>query len=119
MLDVCILLSTCKRSLSDFFLFSFSLKKKKKNQKIKNHPFILTYTRGRAPARGERVCRCGYCTYDVQYVHMYMYMYEVDRVYGLTESGKNLSLSLSLFLPGLGWVGPWEWGGAGTETVEH
>lgn len=41
---------------------------------------------------------------------MYMYMYEVDRVYGLTESGKNLSLSLSLFLPGLGWVGPWEWG---------
>lgn len=26
---------------------------------------------------------------------MYMYMYEVDRVYGLTESGKNLSLSLA------------------------
>lgn len=45
-------------------------------------------------------------------------MYEVDRVYGLTESGKNLSLSLSLLARARmgGTVGM---GGAETETVEH
>lgn len=46
---------------------------------------------------------------------MYMYMYEVDRVYGLTESGKNLSLSLSLLARArMGGMG-----GAGTERFEH
>lgn len=52
---------------------------------------------------------------------MYMYMYEVDRVYGLTESGKNLSLSLSLSLlaRARGMGGTVGMGGAETETVEH
>lgn len=47
---------------------------------------------------------------------MYMYMYEVDRVYGLTQSGKNLSLSLARARGMGGTVGM---GGAETETVEH
>lgn len=38
-------------------------------------------------------------------------MYEVDRVYGLTESGKNLSLFLFLLARAGGMGG---WGGAGT-----
>lgn len=73
--------------------FSFFEKGKKKS---KNHPFILTYTRGRTPARAESGCVDVGTVHTTYSIHVHVPMYEVDRVYGLTESGKNLSLSLSL-----------------------
>lgn len=68
------------------------MKKEKRNKKTSLHP---NFTHAGVRPRAESGCVDVHTTYSI-HVHVHVPMYEVDRVYGLTESGKNLSLSLSL-----------------------
>lgn len=76
------------------FSFSLSLSLFEKKKIKKNIPSSKLTQAGARP-RAESGCvdvGTVHTTYSI-HVHVHVPMYEVDRVYGLTESGKNQSLS--------------------------